>query len=410
MAVNIRNKRLCKLLIAIAVSVTIILTTQSGATAAKSTSVNPSCHAESGSTLRLYWAIFNRAPDKKGSNYWLNQIDSGQSLKSISYWMFKSPEYKKKYAGLNNAQFVDKAYKNVLRRKPDTKGKNYWLKQLRKGMTRSDMIVNFSASKEFKTRHTYARNDFCTFVSKKGGGQSIAPGVVYQKRGNAHVAFVNLKAVKKTFTTREGTAYEKTEKFAKRTNMTVAINGNWFSSQGRLDGFAVSQGNTYGGNLDTTKKSPKDHNYTAIFGFTENNKVITDWHGVVRSKTDSRIVNSVSGHPTLVHKGHLASDFGFNLGPTSLDKYTLVDPNAHSAIGVSADGNKLIMVSVDRSRGNGISALDLAKLMKKLGAREAVMLDGGGSTALAIKGVDVSKSQTRDVAVNIGVRTGNYFE
>lgn len=58
-----------------------------------------------------------------------------------------------------------------------------------------------------------------------------------------------------------------------------------------------------------------------------------------------------------------------------------------SAVGITADG-EVILVTVDgrNARAHGMSLPELAFLLRQAGAREALNLDGGGSTALYIKG------------------------
>lgn len=59
-----------------------------------------------------------------------------------------------------------------------------------------------------------------------------------------------------------------------------------------------------------------------------------------------------------------------------------------SAVGVTAD-NKLILVTVDgrQSISHGISLTDLSALMRRLGAVNAINIDGGGSTTLSYRGI-----------------------
>ncbi|MCE2721810.1 MAG: phosphodiester glycosidase family protein [Burkholderiales bacterium] len=71
--------------------------------------------------------------------------------------------------------------------------------------------------------------------------------------------------------------------------------------------------------------------------------------------------------------------------PTSSDENGTRHPR--SVAGVSADGNTLWLVAVDgrQESSRGASMKELGELMRKLGAYDAVNLDGGGSTAMVIK-------------------------
>jgi exopolysaccharide biosynthesis protein len=61
--------------------------------------------------------------------------------------------------------------------------------------------------------------------------------------------------------------------------------------------------------------------------------------------------------------------------------------------GVRADG-RLLLVTVDGRRSGwsaGVTLREAARVMRSLGARDALNLDGGGSTAMAIRGELVSR-------------------
>jgi hypothetical protein len=64
------------------------------------------------------------------------------------------------------------------------------------------------------------------------------------------------------------------------------------------------------------------------------------------------------------------------------------DPAPRTAAGVSADGRRMYLVVVDgRSAiSNGLSVAELAGLLDRAGADDAVNLDGGGSSALVARG------------------------
>ena len=60
---------------------------------------------------------------------------------------------------------------------------------------------------------------------------------------------------------------------------------------------------------------------------------------------------------------------------------------ARTAVGVSRDGSKLVLASIDGRQGDahGMSIAELAQLMKDLGAWNAINLDGGGSSTLVAR-------------------------
>ena len=161
--------------------------------------------------------------------------------------------------------------------------------------------------------------------------------------------------------------------FAGGIGATVAINGNWYQP---WDGPAVSNGHVYGG---------RDHGYTSLFGVTADNKVIVEHHTVERDTVDPRIVNGVSGHPTLIHNG---APQVINPDPTFMVRHP------RTIIGESGPTGILLMVTVDGRQPDaaGMTGDEARDLMASLGAHQAVMLDGGGSTTMWVAGRGIVNS------------------
>ena len=105
----------------------------------------------SGPVARLYFAYFLREPDAEGMSYW---HATGLPLREISQAFSETPEFNQKYGVLNDDGFVRLVYQNVLERQPDAAGLAYWKTQLRSGVTRGDVMVNFSESSEFIAKHS----------------------------------------------------------------------------------------------------------------------------------------------------------------------------------------------------------------------------------------------------------------
>ena len=67
--------------------------------------------------------------------------------------------------------------------------------------------------------------------------------------------------------------------------------------------------------------------------------------------------------------------------------------NPRTLAGVRADG-KLLLVTVDGRRpgwSTGMTLSEAARLMRSLGARDALNLDGGGSTTMTVRGEVVNR-------------------
>jgi len=95
------------------------------------------------------------------------------------------------------------------------------------------------------------------------------------------------------------------------------------------------------------------------------------------------IVHAVGGGPRLVRSGQIEANYQSEGFQESVSQS--IAPR--SAMGVTSDGFMLLVV-VDGRRINspGISLAGLAELMLKLGAVDAMNLDGGGSSTLVYKG------------------------
>lgn len=93
-------------------------------------------------------------------------------------------------------------------------------------------------------------------------------------------------------------------------------------------------------------------------------------------------VNTIlTGAPHLVKQGRIHNTFFQEKLQNSLKK-----PNSRSAIGYTHNG-KLLMVSVLPAKGNrggGVTLTRLAQIMRRMGAYEAMALDGGGSTSMYV--------------------------
>jgi hypothetical protein len=98
---------------------------------------------------RLYRAYFLRNPDHSGLTYWLNRRGEGRSLVSISSSFAVSSEFTNRYGKLSNRAFVDRVYLNVLGRSGDAAGLDYWTTRLNGGMSRGQVMANFSQSSEY---------------------------------------------------------------------------------------------------------------------------------------------------------------------------------------------------------------------------------------------------------------------
>jgi hypothetical protein len=104
--------------------------------------------ASLGPVTRLYLAYFQRTPDTAGLQYWIGRHQRGSSLSSISSTFAASTEFDSAYGELDDEEFVELVYRNVLDRAPDRGGALFWLGQLVGGRTRGWLMTQFSESAE----------------------------------------------------------------------------------------------------------------------------------------------------------------------------------------------------------------------------------------------------------------------
>jgi hypothetical protein len=100
----------------------------------------------------------------------------------------------------------------------------------------------------------------------------------------------------------------------------------------------------------------------------------------------------LGGHPVLVRGGRPVPD------PPGMRPEFARARHPRSAVGWRADGT-LLLVAVDGRRPDhsvGMSLDELRSLFLELGAVEALNLDGGGSTALVVRGATVSRPSDRE--------------
>ncbi|MBB5936133.1 phosphodiester glycosidase family protein [Streptomyces zagrosensis] len=100
----------------------------------------------------------------------------------------------------------------------------------------------------------------------------------------------------------------------------------------------------------------------------------------------------VSGGPRLVRDGKTAVDYradGIDRPGEPSFPYTWgLKRNPRTAVGVDARGRLIMVTTAGRQPGysDGLGLSELADLMRSLGARQAMALDGGGSSGMAVDG------------------------
>ncbi len=98
-----------------------------------------------------------------------------------------------------------------------------------------------------------------------------------------------------------------------------------------------------------------------------------------------RVRTIVGGGPRIIQNGRSVAEFGYFIEGTGAKFGTVRHPR--TAVGFSKDSSTLYLVTVDgrRESDSGMSLMELADTMLKLGVYDAVNLDGGGSTTMVIR-------------------------
>jgi len=91
----------------------------------------------------LYSAIFNRAPDQAGLEFWVNAIEGGDSLVQAAEGFTQHPVFAETYAGLTNIEFVEQLYINVLGGAGDAEGIQFWVDKLASGVSKGQVVAEF---------------------------------------------------------------------------------------------------------------------------------------------------------------------------------------------------------------------------------------------------------------------------
>ena len=99
--------------------------------------------------FRLYQATLDRTPDLTGFELWSERLSEGRPLVEVIRGFVGSAEFQARYGALDNEDFVNLLYQNVLGREADAGGLANWTGQLADGMDRAAVVMGFSQSSEF---------------------------------------------------------------------------------------------------------------------------------------------------------------------------------------------------------------------------------------------------------------------
>jgi hypothetical protein len=181
-----------------------------------------------------------------------------------------------------------------------------------------------------------------------GAGESPRPGYVLSTRVSSFVRNNGLLAGINTVPFEPSSAREGEER--------------------RLVGIAVAGGKTI---------APPVSRYDALVFYTEGGAAIVN-QGELEVEGRGGIAHAAGGFHRILHDGELTG--------RALQK-AAGPRHARSAAGLSAGGGTLYLMVIDGGRPGrqGATEAETALILKQLGARDVLNLDGGGSSALALR-------------------------
>jgi len=98
---------------------------------------------------RCYTQILSRKADAEGLNYWCNQILNKRiTANQLTQVFLQSPEFQGKQ--VSNQVYIATLYRTYMGREGDVAGMQYWLMQLNQGISRQAVAERFGTSPEFK--------------------------------------------------------------------------------------------------------------------------------------------------------------------------------------------------------------------------------------------------------------------
>ena len=256
--------------------------------------------------------------------------------------------------------------------------------------------------------------------------ETLFPGVThirhtesYPRKLSIHVIVADLQQPGLRFhlTPHEGsreTVRQTTLEFLKSEHAQVAINAHFFlpypsdDREAFLVGLAASDGNVY-----SDFESP-EQSYALLKNAPALNIDRVNHASIVHRGEPAQWFTAVSGSAQIVTSGRKTIPTYGDGDLTPSSPYSNQDSwyervNARTAIGVTRDGRRLILFTVDRAGASqGMTVGEVADfLISNYDVWDALNLDGGGSTALAVEGQGLvntpSDSGGRAVGSNLGL-------
>lgn len=124
----------------------------------------------------LYAAVFNRAPDQNGLNFWTAQ----DNFVAMSEGFVTHPVFTEQYGELSNEEFVKAIYENVLQGQGDAEGIEFWVNALDNGVSRGEFLAEF-----IDAALAYDGDDADALLRKAALENKVAVGLYFTEKMGA---------------------------------------------------------------------------------------------------------------------------------------------------------------------------------------------------------------------------------
>ncbi len=243
----------------------------------------------------------------------------------------------------------------------------------------------------------FAQNDSLTFVNAKWNVKQVAKGITLKEfhftgdskifDSNQYVSIIEIdsKKAKGHFALASNLGYiTPTSKFAKDSGAVVAMNGSFYNMKKPYNSVCYFKKHGVEEFVFNEKMAQRDNGAVAISAKGKLAIYAADENepgGIASEQTwPQRLdaVSVVSSGPVLIvdSKNARLDDNSFNR-------------NRHPRSAVGTAGKKIWLVAVDgrnAENAQGVSLWELTKIMRWIGAEDALNMDGGGSTTLYAEG------------------------
>jgi hypothetical protein len=187
--------------------------------------------------------------------------------------------------------------------------------------------------------------------------------------------------------------WKNTSTYAREAGLAAAVNGGFWGLFGQgAQGMTAGNGQIWG----------SDDEELGFFAVSANGRAWISRPADVVEGSRRGITDAVSGRPMVVDRGRMSEEL------YTFSRTWTREPR--TAVGVSEDGRKVILVTVDgrRATSHGGTLEEISQLMIELGAFRAINLDGGGSTTMYVSAEGgvvnrPSRGWEREVVNHIGV-------